>query len=346
MAVVWIEGFETHTNINQLARKYSSTSGATSVDSGRVFGNSVQPSTLVLVTPSFGTDNTLVFGIGVNFKLHFGSVNTGAQGFYFETGASEQCHVEIESSSGTGFRFSLYRGATLIDSTSYNDFNQWVYLEVKLTVRPGTDGAYEMRLNGALDTSGSSVNLAANGTDGWDVFSQRWSTSYITRMSLDDIYVANGTGAINTDFLGPQTVEGLEVDAEGTTIQWTPATGTDNSNLVDDSGSSIPVDTNNYNSSDTNGQKDTYTFTDLANTNGTINAVQLGVQMAMGAAGTRTVKTKFRDPDTTEADGTSHVVDSTSYDEFTEVFQQNPTSTATWDSTELDGGEFGVEVVS
>jgi hypothetical protein len=346
MAVVWVEGFETHTNTNQLARKYATVSGSVFTEPGRVFGTSIEPNSLVLVTPSLGTDNTFIMGIGVRMLSNFSTIETGAQGFYVETGSSEQCHVEIESDASNGFRFQLYRGATLIDSTSYTAFGSWVYLEVKITVRTGTNGAYEMRLNGATDTSGTSVNLAASGGDGWDVFSQRWSASYNTRLELDDIYIANGTGSVNNDFLGPQTVEGIEVDTDGATNQWTPATGSDNSNMVDDLGTSNPVDTNNYNGSDTNTNKDLFNFTDLTDTAGTINAVQLGVQMAMASAGTRTVKTKYRDPDTTEADGTSHVVDSTSYDEFTEVFQQNPAATATWDSTDIDGGQFGIEVVS
>jgi hypothetical protein len=66
----------------------------------------------------------------------------------------------------------------------------------------------------------------------------------------------------------------------------------------------------------------------------------------MAAAGTRTVKTTYRDPDTTEADGDSHVVDSTTFDEFTEVFDDNPASAAAWDVADIDGGQFGIEVVS
>jgi len=66
----------------------------------------------------------------------------------------------------------------------------------------------------------------------------------------------------------------------------------------------------------------------------------------MAATGTRTVRTKYRDPDTTVVNGSSHVVDSTVFDEFTEVFDDNPNSAAAWDVSDIDDGQFGVEVVS
>lgn len=346
MALRWVEGFETHSNFQQLTRKYATSSGGLGTDPGRVFGIAAEPVSLVLVTPSFGTDNTAIVGIGVKMLQHFAAVGNSAQGWYLETGSAEQCHLEMESTSGTGFRFHLYRGATLIDTTAYTDFGTWVYLEMNITVRDGVNGAYEIRLDGVVDSSGSGLNMADNGTDGWDVFAQRWSTTLSTRLAYDDIYVCDGTGAKNNDFLGPSVVEGVEVDLEGTTIEWAPASGVNNANMVDDPGGSNPVDINNHNGSDTDTEKDLFTYTDLQEITGTIHGIQIGTQMAMAAAGTRTVKTVYRDPDTTEADGASHVVSATSYDEFTEVFDDNPASAAAWDVADIDGGEFGYEVVS
>jgi hypothetical protein len=46
------------------------------------------------------------------------------------------------------------------------------------------------------------------------------------------------------------------------------------------------------------------------------------------------------------ANGDSHVVDSTVFDEFTQVFDDNPASAAAWDVADIDDGQFGIEVVS
>jgi len=348
MSCRWIEGFETHLPIDQLARKYASVSGSWSSQAGRVFGTSAGPNSAVMVTPSFGTDNTAVIGFGFRFNNHTTVVNSGAQGLYFETGANEQCHIEWESTSGFGTRFLIKRGSTTVATSSYFDFGVWHYIEVKLTVRTGTNGAYELRHNGVLDISGSSVNLADNATDGWDVFAFRFSSTLGAVLRLDDMYLLDGTTAYNNDFLGPSIVEGLLPNADSTPLQWTQNGSGDHYTSVNDPGTSGPDDSGVGGTigSDTNGQQDFFDFEDLQQITGTIHAVQLGVQLGMAAAGTRTVRTVYKDPDTTEVDNSSHVVDATEFDEFTEVFDRNPNGGGAWDVTDIDDGEWAVEVVS
>lgn len=348
MACVWIEGFETHTNSSQLARKYASLSGSVTAQAGRVFGTSGGPSALVAVTPSFGTDNTIVVGFGARINAHSTAYNSNAQGLYFETGANEQAHVEFESNATLGFRLLIKRGSTTVATSSYYAFAQWHYFEVKLVLRTGTNGAYELRRNGVTDISGSSVNLANNGTDGADVVAWRFISNLSSSLRLDDIYVNTSSGATNNDFLGPQVVEGILPNANGATIQWTQNGAGDNYTSVDDAGNVAPDESGGGGTvgSDTNGQIDLYAMQDLQQITGAIAAVQVGVQLGMAAAGTRTVRNKYRDPDTTVANGDSHVVDSTTFDEFTQVFQLNPASAAAWDVADIDDGQFGLEVVS
>jgi hypothetical protein len=302
----------------------------------------------VAVTPAVGSGNTFVLGFGFRFAAHNAAVNSGNQGLYCELGVDEQFHLEMESSSGLGVRFHIKRGATTVATSSYFDFGVWHYIELSVTVRTSTNGAYELRHNGVLDISASGVNLADSGADGWNVFAFRYSSNLSSTLRYDDMYVLDGTGAKNNDFLGPSVVEGLLPNANGATVQWTNNGTGDNYTSVDDPANAVPDESGagGTNGSDTNGQQDLYAFEDLTQITGTIHAVQLGVQLGMAAAGTRTVKTTYRDPDTTEADGDSHVVDSTTFDEFTEVFDDNPASAAAWDVADIDGGQFGIEVVS
>lgn len=348
MSVVWIEGFETHQASTQLSRKYASFSGSITAQPGRVFGSAGGPSSMVAVTPSFGTDNTMVVGFGVRWNTHQTALNSGNQGLYYELGGAEQAHVEIESTSGLGFRFHIKRGATIVATSSYFDFGVWHYIEIKLILRTGTNGAYELRHNGVTDISAGSVNLANSGVDGGDIHAWRFTSNVSTNLRLDDIYVVNGAGSSHTDFLGPSVVEGALPNANGATIQWTQNGTGNNFTSVDDSGTTAPDEAGAGGTvgSDTNGQRDLYAFQDLQNITGTIHAVQLGIQLGMAAVGTRTVKTVYRDPDTTVADGASHVVNSVTFDEFTQVFNENPASAAPWDVADIDGGQFGQEVVS
>ncbi len=351
MTCKWIEGFEAHTGSSQAARKYASFSGSWgSSEPGRVFGYSGTIVNTLAVTPSLGLDNTWVIGFGARLNSHTTLVNSGAQGFYLEKGTDEQLHIEMESTSGTGFRWLLKRGATLVATSSYFDFGVWHYFELKVTVRTGTNGSYELRLNGVLDISGSSVNLADEGTDGADIFAVRYTSNLNANLFYDDMYVLDSSGSKNNDFLGPSIVEAVEMSATGASNDFTNDSGgassanwdqvNDSRTVTDEVGAGGTI------SSDINTDLDLYGATDLSQITGTIHAVQLGIQAAMDAAGSRTLRFKYRDPDTTVVDGGNFVVDSQVFDEFTVVLDDNPHSAAAWDVNNIDDGQFGVEVVS
>jgi hypothetical protein len=348
MACVWIEGFETHSISTQMSRKYASASGTATSKTGRVHGFGAGMQTWVAVTPPVGSGNTAVVGYGFKYDSLSSAPNGNGTGWYIESGVNEQLRVVTEYTTGLGFRFLLERGGTNVATSSYFDTQVWHYFEWKFTVRTSTNGAYELRHNGSVDISGSAVNLANSGGDGWDTFAWRTVTNYSNILFYDDVYVLDGTGTKNNDFLGPSIVEGVLPNADGATVNWTPSGGANNWDTVNESRTTGPDDsgTHGYNSSDTNTDLDLYGFEDLTQITGTIHAVQVGVQLGMASAGTRVVKNKYRDPDTTVVDGASHTVDSTVYDEFTQVFDDNPNSAVAWDVTDIDDGQFGVEVVS
>jgi len=348
MATVWIEGFESHFAAQQMQRKYATFTGSWGNNAGRVFGRSGGPLSTVAITPSFGTDNSFTIGFGFRLSSHTTSINSNAQGLYVELGPDEQCHIEMESTSGTGVRFHIMRGATTVATSSYFDFGVWHYIEIELTVRTGTNGAYELRHNGVQDIQAGSVDLADTGGDGWDVFAFRYTSNVSSILLYDDMYINNGSGSTNTSFLGPSVVEGLLPNADGATNDWTNNGTGANYTSVDDPATSNPDDSGagGTNGSDVNTDLDLYEFEDLQQITGTIHAVQVGIQLGMAAAGTRTVRGKYRDPDTTVVNLDSHVVDQTTFDEFTQVLDENPNSAAAWDIADIDDGQFGVEVVS
>lgn len=348
MAGRWAEGFETHQNASQLARKYATQSGSSTAAAGRVHGSSGGLSGLVLVTPSLGLADTWIHGFGIRIASQQTSMNSGNQGFYFEKSATEQCHIEFVNNAGS-FEVRLKRGSTTIATTTSSfAYAVWHYFEWKVTIATGTGGSYEIRHNGVNVLSGTLVNLANAGSNQADIWAVRFSTNLSTNVLIDDNYICDTTGSSNNDFLSPCIVEGILPNANGTTNQWTNDAGSgSNFDNVDDPGSAVPDDSGagGTNSSDTSGQKDLYNFQDPTQILGTIHFVQLGTQMAMAAAGSRNVKTKFRDNGGTEADIATKSVASTAYDEFVDVMDVNPQSAVAWDVSDLTGGQFGVEVV-
>jgi hypothetical protein len=345
MALRWIEGWETHTGTAQLGRKYATQTGSIVVQSGRVFGNSAGVLSLVAVTPSFGLQDTLVLGIGVRLSSQQAGLNSNAQGFYFERGGLEQAHVEFVSNAGS-FEFAIKRaGTTIFTTSSAFAYGVWHYFEFKLTLDT-TTGAYEIRQNESTIASGSSVNLANTGSDQADGFAIRFTSNVSTSLFLDDIYVLDTTDSVNNDFKGDSVVEGILPNANGATIQWTNLGGSaSNFQNVDDA-ATTPTDGTNANSGDTLGEKDLYALGDLTQITGDVHGVQVGVQLALDTAGTRDVDVRFRDQTTSEAVIDTHTVASTTYDEFTTILDENPVTTNPWSISDIDNGQFGVEVAS
>ena len=66
----------------------------------------------------------------------------------------------------------------------------------------------------------------------------------------------------------------------------------------------------------------------------------------MVSVGSRVLKPKFRAASTSEGDGDDFTVDGTGLLSHPIIMEQDPVALAAWTKTEIDGGEFGVEVVS
>jgi hypothetical protein len=344
MAGRWTEGFETHIQTTQMDRKYASRTGSFASASGRVFGTAGSLSAPVYVTPSLGLADTWGVAFALNLLAQVADLNTDAEGFYFEKVAgTEQVHIEFVNNAGS-FEIKVMRGATQLSITTETFvYNAWHHFEFKVTVHPST-GAFELRHNEVNVLSATGQNTANDGTSQADVFAARFET-VSTNAIFDDICVWNGTGSTNNNFIGDSVVEAVEVNGAGATTQWTPSAGSNFDN-VNDPGTSAPDDAGagGFNGSDTAAQLDLYACTDLTQIQGNILWVQLDTQLAMATAGSRSVDTKYRDPDTTVVDIATHAVTLTTYDSFFDVMDVNPNSLTTWDVADINGGQFGVEV--
>ena len=348
MVLRWVEGFETHQVPTQWDRRYASRSGQFAIEAGRVFGSAGTLQAPIFIAPSFGLADVWGIGFGVRVEALIGAFSAAnldatPQGLYLEKGTTEQVHLEIVSNAGS-FEVRIKRGSTTLGiTTSTFAYGSWHHFELKVTVHTST-GAFELRHNEANVLSGSGVNTANAGSNQADVFAIRFTTTS-TNARFDDIFVWDGTGSAVNDFQGDAVVEGIEVTGAGASTQWTPSAGSNFDN-VNDPGNAGPDDSGagGFNSSDTAAQIDLYAFSDLTQIDGAIIGVQLDTQLAMASAGSRTVDTKYRDPDTTVVDIASKAVTSTSYDSFHDVMSLNPRDSLAWDVADVNGGQFGVEI--
>jgi hypothetical protein len=342
MVARWHEGFETHQINGHWDRRYAVRTGSFAIVAGRVFGSGGTIQAPVFVAPSFGLADTWGVAFGIRIETQVSALNSGAQGFYVEKGTTEQVHLEIVSNAGS-FEIRLMRGATqLAITTSSFVYGAWHHFELKVLVHPST-GTYELRHNEVSAFSATGQNTANAGSSQADVFAMRFTTTS-TNVRIDDVYVWDGTGSVVNDFVGDTVIEGIQVTGAGATTQWTPSAGSNFDNVDDPPVTVDDVGAGGFNSSDTAAQRDLYAFSDLTQIDGTILSVQLDTQLAMASSGSRSVKTKYRDPDTTVVDIATKAVTSTSYDSFQDVMSVNPRDSLAWDAADINGGQFGVEI--
>ncbi len=132
----------------------------------------------------------------------------------------------------------VYNGATLLGKTGGTAGatapladNQWHYVELKGVI-DAVSGSWELRIDGAHSDSGSGVDTGSASDEIEFVLKT-------TNQYLDDIYIYDGEGTTNNDFLGTVFVEGLLPTADGNSSDWTPSSGTDNYALIDENPSDL-----------------------------------------------------------------------------------------------------------
>jgi hypothetical protein len=340
MTLHWVEGFETHATSTYLGRKYAAAGGTLSAATGRLFGNAITINGAAgqFTTPSFGVQNTWIIGFG--FKVTTSVL--GSPTVTIMSGATEQCSISIVS-SGAGYVWRIRRGSTTIaTSATVRSLATWYYVELKVTVRDGTDGVYELRVDETADISGSGVNLANTGADGADVF-QFSATSSNT--AWDDIYICDDQGSINNNFQGDSAVRGILPNGDGASTALTPSTGTSHFALVDDTATAPTPDTD-YNRAVNVGDRDLYAYENLTGQlNGPIVGVMVTSDMRMETTGTGQMKVVVRQGGV-NYDQATHTVNGTGVRAYTQIIENSPDDAAPWEVADLDNAQIGVEKVS
>lgn len=337
MALKWIEGFEVGRMKAELEDKYDVYDGPTNTGyTGRLAGNANRPTHLT--TPSLGSAATWITGFG--FKR-----SSSASHYYMDLylGASRQLSLQFHATDpGNYWTVKLLRGATVLASgTTELAFDTWYYIELKATIHAST-GAYEIRINESSEFSGSGANTAESGSANADVFNLRDSFAQY----FDDWYICDSSGSVNNDFLGDCQVEGILPNGAGDKTQWAAQPATNNYQRVDDAQNAYS--TADYVYDDTAGQGDLYEFENPGAITGTIKGVALFNFAALDAAGSRTVRNIFKtDGGGTEYDLTGNfVVAGTDPAGFVMVEEENPDTSLPWTDSDLEDGQFGIEIVS
>lgn len=365
MALRWMEGFETRQHTDYFGRLYTYTGPTVTAGvAGRKFGSAFeQTQASEMKTPAVvgSVQNTWILQFAVKKSDAAATLSTSVPAFVLQNAAGDQIGLHFVNPAAPdvgGYQLELRRGATVLATTRIfrgADSNfAWTVFQLKVTVRTGTNGSYELRSFNRLGTSTvelgptSSVNTANQGSDGADRLIIRWHTATATAMAFDDIVLMDSTGSVNNDFTTkPLIVYGEVPNADvGGELDWIPSTGTTHNTLVDDAANS-PAGTDEV-TSDTVGDVDLYGFSqaqlDLAPTASppTVRAIMVDMEAAMKNSGTRTLRVRFKDGSNQADDTTDLPYSTTAKVSHQAVIEQNPTGVpAAWTVATLKTIELG-----
>ncbi|NCC03457.1 MAG: hypothetical protein EOM37_05340 [Proteobacteria bacterium] len=339
MALRFIDGFDHLTTLAQYLYKYNEASSASYIapDIGRRSGsNAVRLySTSGYLTKTLDEQATWI--VGAAFKMAaMPSGNAAIFQFRDNTG-NAQASLCVTS----GGSLSLLRGTTsgtvLATSAGALVAGAWNFIEGRLTIAD-SGGLFEVRVNGEVwatytgDTKYSSTLATANSIriSGFPSAVQVW---------YDDLYICDGTGAVNNGYLGDVRVDTLFPSGVGASAQFTPTGSATNWENVDDA---APDDDTSYNASETAGQIDSFTFADLTALNAAIMGVQANILARKDDAGNRQMRAVARVGSTNYEGADLTLTDS--YLDHRTIWNQNPATAAAWTEAEINAAEFGYKV--
>lgn len=235
MALLWLDGFDSYgTGTSQvpghiLSWRYSGYNMALALIDPRISGNGrgFRASHYAYVaTLPLTTDRTLIVGFG----LLSAQTNEGTL-LKFNNGEDTGITVIFRATMG---ELEFVRGSTFLGRTNGARLSadRWSYVEIKVycdnaagTLDVQVDGVNCLSLSG-IDTQGITENYYdqvefLNGNTG---YSPGW----------DDLYICDGSGITNNDFLGPCMIRTLRPSADGDDSDWTTQSGLDHYAMVDE----------------------------------------------------------------------------------------------------------------
>lgn len=273
----------------------------------------------------------------VVFGGRFCTTGVGAGGMFsfLDSAGATQVGVAMNASK----QLFLFRGTTAnVIATGSTVFvaGGYYYIELKVTI--GASAAYELRINGTTEFSGTG-NTQQTGNANVQYFKWSNQTSSSISMTLDDVYILDTTGsAPHNDFLGKIRVETLFCTSNNS-VTFTPLASTNVSQINE---TETDNDTSyNYTSS---ANTDTFNHGALSSTPQTIFALAVWMKARIDDASTVNARTKLLcgvSHGTTQNGASNELV--SIYQYFRDTYLTDPSSSSAWDASGVNNSQIGYE---
>lgn len=234
---------------------------------------------------------------------------------------------------------SAYRSTTVLGTTSLAlNLGVTTYIEVKVLLHASA-GTVDIRFNGASVLSLTGLDTQNGGTVGWDEFGIGHISIGVndtTTWDYDDLYVCDGSGGVNDDFLGDVAITPIYPNGTGTHSDGTPSTGADQYAVVDETPMNGDTD---YNTLAAVADRDSFAFPNAPVASATILGVQVRTQARLDSGGTAGLKAMTRIGGT-DYDGAEGAVGG-SYTVHRQIWDVKPSDATAWVDTDINAAEFG-----
>lgn len=326
-----------------MTQKYISVGSSSSISSAaaRNGGGGARGGTNGFRYASISANEHATFIVGAAFRRN-STLSSSPGLFTFSSDGNATTHITVgvdnsgklyvKRGSSTGTSLGTESGFTL------GLANVWHYVEAKITLSD-TVGVAVVRVDESIVINLSAQDTKNAGTktvfDNIMVFDGGGALT----IDCDDFYICNGAGSVNNDFMGDIKIETLYPNGNGNSSQLvgSDADSTNNYQLVDET----PPNTTDYVGSATTDQKDTYAYgnTTIA---GNVKGIQVNTYAQKTDAGARSFCPVIR-RSSTDYDGTDTPV-GTGFAIYEQLYENDPSTSAAWTTTNVDAAEFGVKV--
>ncbi len=340
MALKWVEGFESYSDqVIWLTNRYASFVAPTATfQPGRAIGNCLQMNGNAFVTPAFSNHATWV--VGFAFKnVNLPNSNTNMTILEVRDLTTAQVTVAFNPSTKV---FSVFRGSTNLGTGTYTiTTGSWYYVEFLVTV-DATIGVATLKVNGVtqVSLSGANTQVSANAYGNTIAFRGPTASSLTGSYQIDDIYINDGSGGVNDDFLGDMKVEGVNVIDSGNYAQWTcNVLNVPNYQAVQVVGDGIYVYTNTVT------DKDSYLCSKLNKITSDIAGVQAIYWSRNTDSTQHSIAPSIR-ISTTDYFASDLTIVDTAIKAYQTIWEEDPSTSAQWSVMGVDSAEFGMKLTS
>jgi hypothetical protein len=321
-----------HYDTTHLPEKYTAVSGATITTGGRGGGNCLYTGGSY-VQQSFANANELIIGFALNPVFI-------ANNRLIEFFDSSTIQLAIFMNNAGGIDVYAYPSGTIVASTTADlSAGTYQYVEVKALFSPTATGSVSVQVNGSNIINVTGIVLSGSG-NAWANTIAIGTSSY--QAQIDDLYICDGTGTINNDFLGDVAVQLLLPNGDGAINDFSQVGGTSGQNYT--SVNEVPPDDDtSYVYSSTVGDIDAYTLASIGSPSAVIG-VQITASARKDDSSTRVVALGFGNASTQVFDTGFSLT--SNYEMFYEPYDQNPITSADWAVSDFSTAQIALKVIS